>query len=127
MRQLVSMVFPLTFSRIGLVVVSDGAGSEMEDHLTEVLTDHILGNATGTKTSPLLSQEDFREVSRGHTAPPVPVHTSPFLFPTVPLGLLRSVRLPCSGCTAASEGILPRQQESESLQPLQHRHASLST
>lgn len=121
------MVFPLTFSRIGLVVVSDSAGSEMEDQLTEVLTDHILGDATGTKTSPLLSQEDFKEVSRDHTALSSPVHTSPFLFPTVPLGLLWSVCLSYSGCTAASEGILPCQQESESLQPLQHRHASLST
>ena len=72
------MVFPLTFSRIGLVVVSDSAGSEMEDQLTEVLTDHILGNATGTKTSPLLSQEDFKEVSRDHTALSSLVHTSPF-------------------------------------------------
>ena len=49
------------------MVVSDAVGSEMEDHLTEVLTDHILGNATGTKTSLLLSQEDFREVCSGHT------------------------------------------------------------
>jgi len=52
----------LPFSRIGLVVVSDNATGYTDDHLTELLTQHILENAIGNKTTPPLSQEDFREV-----------------------------------------------------------------
>lgn len=49
-------------SCLGLVVVTDSPSGEMDDHVTELLTQHLLESATGLATSPPLSDNHFRKV-----------------------------------------------------------------
>lgn len=47
---------------LGLVVVTDSPSGEMDDHVTELLTQHLLESATGLATSPPLSDNHFRKL-----------------------------------------------------------------
>ena len=47
---------------MGLVVLCDPPTGEADDHLAELLTQHILDSATGVQPRPPLAQDDFKQV-----------------------------------------------------------------
>ena len=47
---------------MGLVVLCDPSSGEADDHLMELLTQHILDSATGDQPQPPLTQDDFKPV-----------------------------------------------------------------